>query len=82
LKHPLLIAWIPVSALSTTIASIIGVRLSSEYLGRVFGQGQIGEGIATYITCGAAVAIAIELYLWLFAAMFAAANGQEETAAT
>ena len=82
LKHPLLIAWIPVSALSTTIASIIGVRLSSEYLGRVFGQGPIGDGNATYITCGAAVAIAIELYLWLLAAMFAAANGKEETAAT
>jgi hypothetical protein len=77
LKHPLLFAWIPVSALSTTVVAIIAVRLTAEYLG-----GLVGEGIATYIVCGAAVAIAIDLYLWLLAGLLTASNRQEENVAT
>jgi hypothetical protein len=77
LKHPLLFAWIPLSALSTTVVAIIAVRLTAEYLG-----GLVGEGIATYIVCGAAVAIAIDLYLWLLAGLLTASNRQEENVAT
>jgi hypothetical protein len=91
LKHPIFIAWLPVSALSTTVITIIVVRLTSRYLDQIltsrylehiFGQAQIGEAIAAYITCAAAVAIAIELYAWLLAKMLISSGGQGERVAT